>query len=192
MALSFPTHRALVRRQRDRAAQARIVKTLAEIRGKIEFPVEGEPFTLAARADRIDLFADGSVGVVDYKTGAAPSNKEMRVGLAPQLPLEAAIARAGGFPGLPKIASVSEIAVIRLSGGNPAGEVRPFAPGDQIKSCDELADFNLARLKDLLAAFANDEQPYHPIPRPKWRLRYGKYDHLARTQEWSASGGEDE
>jgi ATP-dependent helicase/nuclease subunit B len=70
--------------------------------------------------------------------------------------------------------------------------VRPFVPGNQFKSCDELADFNLARLKDLLAAFAHDEQPYHPIPRPKWRLRYGKYDHLARIQEWSASEGEDE
>jgi ATP-dependent helicase/nuclease subunit B len=170
----------------------RIVKTHAEIRGKIEFPVEGEPFILTARADRIDLFADGSAGVVDYKTGAAPSSKEMRVGLAPQLPLEAAIARAGGFPDLPKIASVSEIAVMRLSGGSPAGKVQPFVPGNQIKSCDELADFNLARLKDLLTAFATEEQAYHPIPRPKWRLRYGKYDHLARIAEWSASGGEDE
>jgi ATP-dependent helicase/nuclease subunit B len=170
----------------------RIVKTLAEIRGKIEFPVEGEPFTLAARADRIDFFIDGSAGVVDYKTGAAPSNKEMCVGLAPQLPLEAAIARAGGFPNLPKITSVSEITVMRLSGGNPAGKVQPFVSGNPFKSCDELADFNLARLKNLLAAFAHEEQPYHPIPRPKWRLRYGKYDHLARIAEWSANGGEDE
>jgi ATP-dependent helicase/nuclease subunit B len=170
----------------------RIVRTLAEIRGKIEFPVEGEPFTLAARADRIDLFTDGSAAVVDYKTGAAPSIKEMRVGLAPQLPLEAAIARAGGFANVPRGTSVSEIAVVRLSGGNPAGEVRAFVPGNPFKSCDELADFNLARLKDLLAAFAHEEQPYHPIPRPKWRLRYGKYDHLARIAEWSASGGEDE
>ncbi len=170
----------------------RIIKTFAEIRGKIEFPVAGEPFTLAARADRIDLFADGSAAVVDYKTGAAPSNKEMCVGLAPQLPLEAAIARAGGFSNLPKISSVSEIAVMRLSGGNPAGKMQPFVPGKPFKSCDELADYNLARLKDLLAAFADEAQPYHPIPRPKWRLRYGKYDHLARIAEWSASGGEDE
>lgn len=170
----------------------RIIKTLAEVRGKIEFPIEGEPFTLSARADRIDLFADGSVGVADYKTGAAPSVKEMRVGLAPQLPLEAAIARAGGFPNVPRGASVTEIAVMRLSGGTPAGEVRRFVPGNPFKSCDELADFNLARLKDLLAAFADAEQPYHPIPRPKWRLRYGRYDQLARIAEWSASGGEDE
>ena len=83
-------------------------------------------------------------------------------------------------------------AVMRLSGGNPAGEVRRFVPGNPFNSCDELADFNLAQLKDLLAAFADAEQPYHPIPRPKWRLRYGKYDHLARIAEWSAIGGEDE
>jgi ATP-dependent helicase/nuclease subunit B len=179
----------------------RITKTLAEIRGKIEFPIEGEPFTLAARADRVDLFADGTVGVLDYKTGAAPGLKEMRVGLAPQLPLEAAIVRAGGFSAVPTGTSVSEIAVMRLSGGNPAGEIRPFTPdsasktsakGNSFKSCDELADFNLARLKVLLAAFAKDEQPYYSIPRPKWRLRYGKYDHLARIAEWSAGAGGDE
>jgi len=69
----------------------RIVRTLAEIRGKIEFPIEGEPFTLAARADRIDLFTDGTVGVLDYKTGAAPSKKQVEQLLSPQLPLEAAM-----------------------------------------------------------------------------------------------------
>ncbi|HXY90215.1 MAG TPA: double-strand break repair protein AddB, partial [Xanthobacteraceae bacterium] len=173
----------------------RTTKTFAEIRGKIEFPIGGTPFTLSARADRIDLFADGSAGIVDYKTGAPPSNKEMRVGLAPQLPLEAAIARAGGFADLPKISSISEIAIIRLSGGNPPGEVRPFAPEakeNRIKSCDQLADFNLARLKSLLAAFAKETQPYYSVPRPKWRLRYGKYDHLARIAEWSAGIGDGE
>jgi ATP-dependent helicase/nuclease subunit B len=179
----------------------RMVKTLAERSGKIEFPIGSEPFTLAARADRIDLFTDNSVGIVDYKTGAAPGQREMRVGLAPQLPLEAAIARHGGFPGVPKDSSVSEIAVLRLSGGNPPGEIRPFEPdggtkdsakGRTFKSCDELADFSLARLKALLSAFADPKQAYHPIPRPKWRLRYGRYDHLARVKEWSALGGGEE
>ncbi|HLL26277.1 MAG TPA: double-strand break repair protein AddB [Xanthobacteraceae bacterium] len=178
-----------------------IKKTLAEINGKIEFPVGGEAFTLSARADRIDLFADGSIGVLDYKTGAAPGVREMRVGLAPQLPLEAAIARAGGFKGVAKGASVAEIAVIRLSGGDPPGEIKQYGPddgaknsgkGNPFKNCDELADFNLTRLKNLLTAFASEEQPYHPIPRPKWRLRYGEYDHLARIAEWSAFAGGEE
>jgi ATP-dependent helicase/nuclease subunit B len=179
----------------------RVVKTLAEQSGKIEFPIGGKPFTLAARADRIDLFSDNSVGIVDYKTGAAPGQKEMRVGLAPQLPLEAAIVRHGGFPAVPKDTCVSEIAVLRLSGGNPPGEFRPFEPdggtnepakGRTFKSCDELADFSLARLKALLSAFADPKQAYHPIPRPKWRLRYGRYDHLARIKEWSALGEDEE
>jgi ATP-dependent helicase/nuclease subunit B len=177
----------------------RIKKTLAETSGKIEFAVAGEPFTLSVRADRIDLLADGSIAILDYKTGAAPGLKEMRVGLAPQLPLEAAIARAGGFTGIAKGISVSEIAVVRLSGGNPAGEVRGFAPagtakakGNEIESCDALAEFNLARLKGLLAAFAQEAQPYHSIPRPKWRLRYGQYDHLARIAEWAAAREDEE
>jgi len=173
----------------------RVEKILAEVSGKIEFRIAGEPFTLAARADRIDLFADASAGVVDYKTGAAPGLKEMQVGLAPQLPLEAAIVREGGFAEIPKASSISEITVIRLSGGTPPGEVKryqPAATNGNAGSCDALAEVSLKRLKGLLTAFADEAQAYHPIPRPKWRLRYGQYDHLARIAEWSIIDKEDE
>ena len=40
---------------------------------------------------------DGSYAIVDYKTGTAPTEKQVRTGLAPQLTLEAAILRHGGF-----------------------------------------------------------------------------------------------
>jgi ATP-dependent helicase/nuclease subunit B len=44
----------------------------------------------------------------------------------------------------------------------------------------------------LLAAFADKDAAYQSIPRPKWRGRFGQYDHLARIKEWSANeeGGE--
>jgi ATP-dependent helicase/nuclease subunit B len=54
-------------------------------------------FTLNAKADRIDLLADGSAAIIDYKTGGAPTKGEIEGGYAPQLPLEAAILKAGGF-----------------------------------------------------------------------------------------------
>ncbi len=53
-------------------------------------------FTLTARADRLDVAGDGGLAIIDYKTGTPPSPKEVR-SLSPQLPLEALIARAGGF-----------------------------------------------------------------------------------------------
>ena len=52
-------------------------------------------------------------------------------------------------------------------------------------------DFALVRLKALIAHYAKEETPYLSIPRPKWKKRYGNYDHLARIKEWSESGGEE-
>ena len=56
-----------------------------------------------------------------------------------------------------------------------------------IKTCDDLADVARARVEALIRAFADPATPYHSIPRPKWRGRFGQYDHLARIKEWSAN-----
>ena len=175
-----------------------IARTRVETSGRLMIELGGRHFTLSARADRIDLMTDGSVALLDYKTGEPPTAKQALVGLAPQLPLEAAIARGGGFDGIAENVSVSKIAVIKLSGGNPAGEIADFnlsrgeagriAERLKIANFDDLADYNLVQLKKLLRAFARLDQPYHSMPRPKWRLRYGAYDHLARVKEWSIVG----
>ena len=97
-------------------------RVIAETSGKISFEAGGRPFTLSARADRIDLRKDGAVAIADYKSGQPPSPSQILSGLAPQLPLEAAIVRDGGFDDVPKGTSIAEIAVIRVSGGQPPGE----------------------------------------------------------------------
>jgi ATP-dependent helicase/nuclease subunit B len=175
-----------------------VAKTRVETSGRLTLDIGGSHFTLSARADRIDLMTDGSVAILDYKTGEPPTAKQALVGLAPQLPLEAAIARAGGFAGIAANTAASQIAVVKLSGGDPAGEIADFnwSRGDaktiaerfQIKNFDDLARHNRTQLEKLLQAFARLDQPYHSMPRPKWRLRYGAYDHLARVKEWSIVG----
>jgi ATP-dependent helicase/nuclease subunit B len=169
-----------------------------ETGGRITIGLANRSFTLSARADRIDLMTDGSVAVLDYKTGEPPGVIEALVGLAPQLPLEAAIARRGGFDGIAAKTPVSQIAVVRLSGGNPPGRIMDFdfskgsakktAERLKIATLDDFAEHSLARLAALLLAFGRLDQPYHSMPRPKWRLRYGAYDHLARVKEWSIVG----
>ena len=60
------------------------------------FEAPGGPFTVTAKADRIEL--RGRVAdVLDFKTGSAPSAKQVQRGLSPQLTLTAAILQAGGF-----------------------------------------------------------------------------------------------
>ena len=57
-------------------------------------------FELTGVADRIDILKSGGAAILDYKTGRPPSPPHIRELLTPQLPLEAAILAAGGFPGL--------------------------------------------------------------------------------------------
>ena len=79
-------------------------------------------FTLSARADRIERRRDGRYAILDYKTGQPPTGKQVRMGLSPQLTLEAAILREGGFADIDAGASVGELAYVRFSGNNPPGE----------------------------------------------------------------------
>ena len=56
--------------------------------------------TVHGRADRIDRLADGGLAIVDYKTGAPPTQKAVDAGFALQLGLLGLIGRAGGFEGV--------------------------------------------------------------------------------------------
>ena len=101
----------------------RIRRTATEIAGRITLAGAGdEAVTLRARADRIDVLADGTLGILDYKTGTPPTGPKIAGGDAPQLPLEAAMAARGGFPGL-DAAATTALLYWKLSGGAEPGEV---------------------------------------------------------------------
>lgn len=156
-----------------------------EVRGEMALDVSSEPVTLVAKADRIDRRPDGSLAIVDYKTGTVPTQKEVALGLSPQLLLEAWIAESGRFAGIDP-AEVHELAYWRLTGGAVPGEIHKVR-GDT----RDLIDRACAGLSRLITAFDDPETPYRARPRPRYALRYGDYDHLARVPEWAAgSGGE--
>jgi ATP-dependent helicase/nuclease subunit B len=159
---------------------------VAERNGTITFPVGGADFTLTCRVDRIDLMADQSARIVDFKTGGVPSRKEVEVGLAPQLTLQAAILARGGFVEV-EPRQTGQLWYVKLSGGNPAGEV------EELKKLDppimELAEKHFAELQRLLAKYARLDQPYYPRTIMKKEDDPSDYDHLSRFQEWTLSGG---
>ncbi len=166
----------------------------AEIRGEIGIALDNErTFILSARADRIERHRDGSFAILDYKTGQPPTGKQVRMGLSPQLTLEAAILREGGFADIAAGSSVGELAYIRLSGNNPPGEERSLElkirPNDTPQPPDEAADGALRKLEALIRAFEDEKQAYTSLNLSMWANRYGTYDDLARIKEWSAAGG---
>ena len=168
--------------------RAAIAGIAAEIRGAIDIPLTSGTFKLRGIADRIERAPDGRYAILDYKTGAVRSEKQVRTGLAPQLTLEAAILRKGGFENIPANSSVAEIAYVKLKGGEPPGEYAPikFKEGTP----DSQADRALAKLSELARRFDDESESYRSLVHPMWRTHYGDYDHLARVKEWSRSGGE--
>jgi ATP-dependent helicase/nuclease subunit B len=170
----------------ERERRAGLRATAGEVRGSLTLDAPAGPFELTAVADRIDTLADGTLAVIDYKTGAPPHKREVAAGFAPQLPLEAAIAEAEGFAGIPR-APVSTLEYWRLRGGDPAGERISVAddPGTLTREAVE-------GLRNLVARFDFRETPYESRPRPEVAPKFSDYEHLARVKEWSAGGGGEE
>jgi ATP-dependent helicase/nuclease subunit B len=163
--------------ERKRAFHIR--KTFTEFSGQLIVTVEGQNFTVKAKADRIDIYHDNTISIIDYKTGSIPKLIEIKEGFSPQLPLEAAIALGGGFADVPSI-QINDLSFWRLTGGSPAGTIESIKENPH-----DLALTALHGLKALVEKFDDPNVPYLPEPRPGKGLRFNDYAHLARVQEWS-------
>jgi len=159
----------------ERAHRSGVVESISESEGSLTVPAPGGPFTLTAKADRIDRLAAGGFLLVDYKTGSLPSKKEISAGFAPQLPLEGAILRDGSFASAAGIPTALEY--WRLSGGVPVGERRPIGDDDP----NNLIQSVLDRVRALIERFDNPETPYLAEPVPRWAPRFSDYRHLERV-----------
>ncbi len=166
-----------------------IASAHAEIRGELPIRVGDRIFRLTGRADRIERLAGGGYAILDFKTGDPPSDKQVRIGIAPQLTLEAAMLRHGGFRAIAPGGSIAELVYVGLKGGDPAGLDRVIDFKEQ--SADAAADAALAKLTRLVTRFEDESTPYRSLVLSMWKHRYGTYDDLARVKEWSLSGGLD-
>ena len=152
------------RRERGRPSQR-------EVSGRREVPGLAHPFAVTARADRVDLARDGRVAIYDYKSGNAKSEAEIAA-FHLQLPLEAAIAAAGGFEGVPP----GEAAHLELLYfGN--GESRAIDPGTLARTWERFAG--------LVAHYQAAETPFVARLRPQRIAWASDYDHLSRKGEWA-------
>jgi ATP-dependent helicase/nuclease subunit B len=126
--------------------------------------------------------------IVDYKTGTLPRDIWVERGLAPQLPLEAAIAEAGGFADVPA-AAIAAREYWRLSGLAIPGELKCIAEGADAR---RLVAAALAGVQGLVARFDDPETPYRAVPVARNAPRYSDYEHLERVKEWRATEVVDE
>lgn len=165
-----------------RRRQAGFSTQATEVLGRLTIKGAAGPFQLTARADRIDFHADIGLAIIDYKTGAAPSKRQVESGFSPQLPLEAAIAAQGGFDGV-DTGPVAQLVYLELPGGREPGR-------EKILDLDvtEAADGAVAGLTKWVREFDDPKTPYLSSPRVMFLEHYGDYDHLARVKEWRGGG----
>lgn len=157
----------------------------AELRGEAE--VAG--IMLSGRADRIDRAADGSLALVDYKTGAPPGPRQVVNGFAMQLGLLGLIAEHGGFAGVTGLPRAFEY----WSLAQKDGQLGYVASALGKKAVIDPADFTSSAYRHLAEAVAKwltGDAPFiaklHPALAP-----YEEYDQLMRLDEWYGRQGGD-
>jgi ATP-dependent helicase/nuclease subunit B len=155
----------------------------AEAKGKCRI---GE-VTLYGEADRIDRLADGSLAIVDYKTGMPPGPKAVAEGYSMQLGLLGLIAERAGFEGIDGAAACFEYWSLAKKAGklgyvtSPVGGRTGFDP----------ADFTNVAARNVIAAteaWLTGSAPFTAKLHPEY-APYGDYDQLMRLDEWYGREG---
>jgi ATP-dependent helicase/nuclease subunit B len=168
---------------REAEAEGRTVLA-SEISGSMT--VDG--VKVMGRADRIDQLADGSLAIVDYKTGRVPSKAEVEAGFALQLGLLGLIAEAGGFAaeGVPAAAATGfeywsfgkkddsfgkRMSPMKLSSRESGLEPEKFLP------------HHTEKLHLAIREYIKGRRPFTARENPDYK-GYNEYDQLMRLEEW--------
>ncbi len=177
----------------ERERRARGATLLIEQSGRSTFPAPYAPFTVTAKADRIELDANGAA-IIDFKTGSTPSAKQVAKGFSPQLTLTAAILQDGGFaPGAPPT-TATELIYVRLTGRKSPGQALDVSRPTKSQPLDAagLAEQEMENLASWVARFDDEATPYAAWLAPQFMGTFGgNYDHLARVWEWHVVGGDE-
>ena len=156
------------------------VPLVAEVKGRFE--IAG--VTLTGRVDRIDGLADGSLAIVDYKTGTAPSVAQIEAGFALQLGLMGAMAEMSGFKGVSGIASGFEYWLLsRDAKTRTFGKIRQALGKSKELHPADMTSAALDHFSEAAARWLTGMEPFLAKTHPEY-APYSHYDQLMRYEEW--------
>ena len=164
----------------EQAAQGRTVLAV-EREGQIE--IAGVKLT--GKFDRIDRMPDGTLAVIDYKTGMPPSPAAVRAGFSLQLGLLGLIAEQGGYEGIAGAARAFEYWSLGKradSFGYITSPVDPAGKGGKDLP-DEFTGRAAAHLVSAIEAWLTGSDPFTAKLHPDF-APYAEYDQLMRRDEW--------
>ena len=159
---------------------------VSEARGEMDY----RGVRVHGRADRIDQLEDGSLAVVDYKTGGPPSAAMVEKGFALQLGTLGLIAADGGFPGVAGEPNRFEYWSLGKSKDSDTGfgyAVEPVKEGRR-KTGLPREEFLLKTeefLADAIRLWIKGDEPFTARLNPDIG-GYNDFDQLMRLDEWQA------
>ncbi len=131
------------------------------------------PYTISAKADRVDETLDNTYMLADYKTGEAPAGIDVTNGYACQLSALALIMKN----------NVTRLEYVTIKGGRDPFDTKP------VSWTSELSDATKDGIVNWIDMFVNAQHPFVSLAdiRPKSLSKARDYLHLARHKEWGIS-----
>ncbi|MBX7495869.1 double-strand break repair protein AddB [Qipengyuania sp. 6B39] len=159
-----------------------------EKKGAMKF----EGVEVHGRADRIDRLADGTLAIIDYKTGQPPSAAMVEHGFALQLGVLGLIAEHHGFENLPGEPGAYEYwSLGKAKDDNPHGfgyvEV-PLKVGSKRSGVEpeKFLPLTAEKLTLAITRYITGSDPFLARENPDYPA-YDTYDQLMRLDEWIAT-----
>lgn len=149
------------------------------------------------RVDRIDRLADGTLAIVDYKTGQPPQKKQVTAGYALQLGILGLIAQRGRFERDGKVVTgtPTRFEYWSLGKDKKSGEFgyweTPMKEGNARKGLtpDEYLPHHADKLALAISEYIKSSKPFTARENPDY-AGYNEYDQLMRLEEWVTSLGD--
>lgn len=151
----------------------------AEAKGEIDGIV------IRGRIDRIDRNEDGSLVIVDYKTGAPPSKSKVKAGYALQLGLAGLLVETGGVDDVEGEVRGFEYWSLAKKNDRFGYCEPPFAKSPKPGELDAstFVSFADAKASEAIAELILGTKPFTAKLKPDYAI-YKDYDQLMRLDEW--------
>lgn len=163
--------------QNERRISAKNGKSFAEVQGYWSYNYNGVDYSLGGRIDRLETNG-AHVSVIDYKTGSLPTKKDLKNGVANQMPLLGLICNLG---------SLEHEAIPKSEHKTQALEYWKLAGTDDKCAVLEVDNVYIQtaqlRLEGLIQEYSSESKAY--IAPHYSAQRYNDYEHLTRRHEWS-------